>query len=146
MEVTFSPSGAGVKSAQVRFVDNAAGSPHTVALTGTGTSVPVPPTTQEPVAPPPVLAVPPAPSRLKAKASTKKVRATWRAASGATSYRVTLKGKTKRNKKVTRTARVGSTSAALKVALKKKSTFRVCVAAVNASGTSAAACRSGKVK
>ena len=146
VEVTFSPSGAGVKSAQVRFVDNAAGSPHTVALTGTGTSVPVPPTTQEPVAPPPVLAVPPAPSRLKAKASTKKVRATWRAASGATSYRVTLKGKTKRNKKVTRTARVGSTSAALKVALKKKSTFRVCVAAVNASGTSAAACRSGKVK
>ena len=58
---------------------------------------------------------------------------------------VTLKGKTKRNKKVTRDwARVGSTSAALKVALKKKSTFRVCVAAVNASGTSAAACRSGE--
>jgi hypothetical protein len=37
IEVVFAPATAGVKSAQISIVDDAAGSPHSVALSGTGT-------------------------------------------------------------------------------------------------------------
>ena len=38
IQVTFTPSAAGSRSASVSVTDNASGSPHTVALTGTGTA------------------------------------------------------------------------------------------------------------
>ncbi len=38
LSVTFTPSGSGARSANVVFTDNAAGSPHSVALNGTGTA------------------------------------------------------------------------------------------------------------
>ena len=37
VKVKFSPTSTGAKSASLQFIDNAVGSPHTVALTGTGT-------------------------------------------------------------------------------------------------------------
>ena len=36
--VTFEPSGTGTRTAAIALTDNAAGSPHTIALSGTGTS------------------------------------------------------------------------------------------------------------
>jgi hypothetical protein len=41
ISVTFSPTATGTRSAAVTIVDDAAGSPHSVALTGTGTTAPV---------------------------------------------------------------------------------------------------------
>ncbi len=51
VNIRFAPTSTGAKTAQLRFVDNAAGSPHTVTLTGTGTT-PVTPVT--PVTPTPL--------------------------------------------------------------------------------------------
>ncbi len=40
--VRFAPTGVGAFAGQISIVDNATGSPHTVALSGTGTPIPVP--------------------------------------------------------------------------------------------------------
>src|SRR5437764_13905026 len=40
ISVTFTPQAAGVRSASVTITDNAAGSPHTAALNGSGVTVP----------------------------------------------------------------------------------------------------------
>ena len=45
ISVAFTPTAAGSRTASVSLVDNATGSPQTVALTGTGTSSPTPPGT-----------------------------------------------------------------------------------------------------
>ena len=41
INVTFTPAGAGARSAAVTITDNAAGSPHSISLNGTGSSSPV---------------------------------------------------------------------------------------------------------
>ncbi|MGA8150390.1 MAG: choice-of-anchor D domain-containing protein [Terriglobales bacterium] len=46
--VTFSPTGIGTRTASVKVTDNAAGSPHSVALTGTGKAGPLPVVTLSP--------------------------------------------------------------------------------------------------
>src|SRR5437868_4869362 len=43
ISVTFTPTATGTRSASVSITDNASGSPHTVALSGSGTSAPAPP-------------------------------------------------------------------------------------------------------
>jgi hypothetical protein len=51
VDVTFSPAAAGAKTASVSISDNAKGSPHTVALTGTATKpAPAPPAAAAPAA------------------------------------------------------------------------------------------------
>jgi hypothetical protein len=40
--VAFTPAAAGARSASVSIADNASGSPHTIALSGTGTALPTP--------------------------------------------------------------------------------------------------------
>lgn len=48
VSISFTPAAAGVRSAQLQVADNAAGSPHTVALTGNGTAVGAPAVTLTP--------------------------------------------------------------------------------------------------
>lgn len=42
VNVTFTPSATGARAASLSLVDNAAGTPHNLALSGTGTAIPVP--------------------------------------------------------------------------------------------------------
>ena len=48
VSVTFTPGAAGARSASLAFTDNAAGSPHAVALSGTGAAAPTPAPTPGP--------------------------------------------------------------------------------------------------
>jgi len=48
VNVSFTPAAAGARSAQLQITDNAAGSPHTVILTGTGVLIPAPAVTLTP--------------------------------------------------------------------------------------------------
>mgnify|MGYP003587937521 FL=1 len=48
VKVRFAPTSTGVKTATLRFASNAAGSPHVVALTGTGTTPVTPPPPPQP--------------------------------------------------------------------------------------------------
>lgn len=129
VQVQFTPGSPGAKTGSVVLTSNSPAV--TVGLSGTGTS-----TT------PPVVVVKPAkPTGLTLKATTKQVKATWRAVSGATGYTVTAKGK-----KVSKTAKTTRTSLKIKARFIKKTNVKVCVTATNAAGSSPNACKKAKVK
>lgn len=107
-----------------------------------------------------VPAKPAPPGKLKLKTSTKQVKASWKAVSGATNYQAVLKGKKASSakkssslesarltatKRVSKSKTVSSPKAVFKVKLKPGTRAKVCVTASNTSGTSPKVCATKKV-
>ncbi len=124
--VRFWPTTIGDKAAGLRVISNAASSPNTVELSGTGIAVVTPPA---PVSPPPN-AMPGKVTGVKSKVRNGTVKITWRAVPNASSYaaRISKPGGTKYKAWKTTSKHV------FKTTVRKGKKYRFQVAAVGVGG------------
>ncbi len=85
-------------------------------------------------------------TKLKAKATTSRVKTSWKAAPGATKYAVKMTGKNPKNRKVVKKMTTVKTRAVLKMKLRKRSQVKICVTPWNNSGAAKQICSVAKVK